>query len=182
MSVIIEYTQDAWQGNHDTHEARYFGRIWSQIGYDPDWLIADPFARNCPVGTHTNDLNPHTQAENHIDGLEWLRLQPSSYFDCVILDPPFSDVANDRIYDHERIHGEKSNIYTQATYFKSVMMEIFRILKPNGRCLRFGYTTSTLCKGLTLARLWVVNFYSPRNDVLVSLMIKNSNVLDDFLT
>lgn len=178
----ISYEQDAWQGRCDTHESRYFGRIFSQIGYDPEWKIADPFARNCPIGTHTNDLNPETLAQDHMDALEWLKLQPSNFFDLVILDPPFSDEANDRIYDHERIHGEKSNIYTQATYFKGIMMEIFRILKPFGRVLRFGYTTSSLCKGLELMRVWCVNFYSPRNDVLVALFYKNTKTLDMFLT
>jgi hypothetical protein len=165
-------------GNHDTHKSKYFKRIFAQTGVTPECVLVDPFARDCPLAwPHTNDLNPNTSANHHSDALEFLRGLESNYFDGCILDPPFSDVANERIYDHVKLHGEKSNIYTDATYFKSIMMEIFRVLKPGGWVLRFGYTTSTLCKGFELQELWVINFSSPRNDVLVSKMVKVQNDL-----
>lgn len=177
----MHYVQDGWQGNHDTHETRYFQRIYSSLGVGPDWVICDPFARNCELGGEfTNDLNPDMKANNSMDGLEYLQTLDSGRFDLVILDPPFSDVANDRIYDHEKLHGEKSNIYTDATYFKGIMMEIFRILKPGGACLRFGYTSSSLCKGLTTEDIWLINFYSPRKDVIVTRYLKSNLTLHDF--
>jgi len=178
---VMHYINDGWQGNCDTHETRYFRKIYSSLNIPPEAKICDPFARNCPIAhPFTNDLNPETSANHHSDALEFLRTLEREFFDLVLLDPPFSDVANERIYDHVKIHGEKSNIYTDATYFKSIMMEIFRILKPGGSVLRFGYTSSTLCKGLTIEELWVCNFFSPRNDVLVSRFEKNQSTLDLF--
>ena len=34
----------------------------------------DPFARNSRLATHTNDLNPKTAAENHMDALDFLKM------------------------------------------------------------------------------------------------------------
>jgi len=177
-SLPITYLRDGWMGKRDTHETRYFAYIWNEICSSDFWVdnavIVDPFARNCRIGTFTNDLNPETLADDHEDALEWLKALDSDSADFAILDPPFSDVANERIY------GLKTNLYTDARYFKGVMMELGRILKPEGRLLRFGYTTSNLNRTLVIERLYVVNFFSPRNDVLVSLFKKDSHTLREW--
>jgi len=178
VNLPISYIRDAWMGGCDTHQTRYFAAIWKEIissdFWVPNGVIVDPFARNCRIGTFTNDLNPETMADDHEDALEWLKALESDSTDFAILDPPFSDVANERIY------GMKTNLYTDATYFKGVMMELGRILKPGGRLLRFGYTTSNLNRTLVIERLWVANFFSPRNDVLVSLFRKDSHTLREW--
>ena len=46
-------------------------------------LIADPFSRNCPWGTHTNDINPDTLAKSHMDALLWLESLETEHFDYV---------------------------------------------------------------------------------------------------
>lgn len=178
VPMKIEYLRDAWMGRRDTHQTRYFQKIWRDC-INAEWwvqpsVVIDPFARNCPLGTLTNDLNPDTDAIDHEDALEWLKAIDSDIADFVILDPPFSDVAQSRIY------GMKTNLYTDARYFKGIMMEIGRILKPGGRLLRLGYTTSNLNRTLVLERLYVVNFFSPRNDVLVSIFRKDSHTLREW--
>lgn len=178
IPLEIIYLRDSWMGKRDTHESRYFLHIWSELResgiVSDESVIVDPFARNCPLGTFTNDLNPNTLADDHEDALEWLKALDSDIADFAILDPPFSDVANERIY------GYKTNLYTDATYFKGVMMELGRIVKPGGYILRLGYTTSNLNRTLSIKRLYVVNFFSPRNDVLVSLFQVASHTLREW--
>jgi len=178
LNIRIEYLRAAQRGRRDTHQTTYFQKIWAECISSEWWIqpsvVIDPFARNCPLGTLTNDLNPETLAHSHQDALEWLKGLESDIADFAILDPPFSDVANERIY------GYKTNLYTDPQYFKGVMMELGRIVKPGGRILRFGYTTSTLNRTLVLERLYVVNFSSPRNDVLVSLFRNDSHSLREW--
>lgn len=52
----------------------------------------DPFARNKRWATHTNDLNPETEAEHHMDAEEFLRMLAlrGVKADLVIFDPPYS--------------------------------------------------------------------------------------------
>lgn len=38
-------------------------------------VIIDPFANSNKYGTITNDLNPNTSAQFHIDALEFLKMQ-----------------------------------------------------------------------------------------------------------
>lgn len=55
-------------------------------------ISVDPFARNKGWATYTNDLNPDTSAEYHLDALEFLgNLRDKEVTaDLVIFDPPYS--------------------------------------------------------------------------------------------
>ncbi len=64
-------------------------------------VSVDPFARDVKVATYTNDLNPNTSAEHHMDGdefLEWLAAQ-NIEADLVIIDPPYSPRQVKECYD-----------------------------------------------------------------------------------
>lgn len=52
----------------------------------------DPFARNKRWTTHTNDLNPETQAEHHMDAEKFLLMLAAQGVkaDLIIFDPPYS--------------------------------------------------------------------------------------------
>ena len=55
-------------------------------------ISIDPFARNKRWATYTNDLNPGTEAEYHLDALEFLEIMKSKGIkpDLLIFDPPYS--------------------------------------------------------------------------------------------
>ncbi len=55
-------------------------------------ISIDPFARNKRWATHTNDLNPDTQAEHHMDAEKFLLLLATKDVkaDLIIFDPPYS--------------------------------------------------------------------------------------------
>ncbi len=55
-------------------------------------VIVDPFARNSTVGTITNDLDPETEAQFHMDAADFCGKleQDQVVADVVIFDPPYS--------------------------------------------------------------------------------------------
>lgn len=168
----------------DTHECGYFNvgmafllentmQIFPRIS---DFTVADPFARNCMIGTHRNDIDPDTKAIDHIDALEWLKQQDDIFFDAVIFDPPFSKIMAERKYEAGHV-----NIYTVPGYVSKCFKEITRILKPGGRVLMFGYNSTRHHPLLDLKKGWIVCFGGNRNDVIMSLWQKNQHSLDSFL-
>ena len=55
-------------------------------------ISIDPFARNEKLATYTNDLNPNTDAQHHLDCIDFLNLMIEQKIraDLVIFDPPYS--------------------------------------------------------------------------------------------
>ncbi len=64
-------------------------------------VSVDPFARNKRWATYTNDLNPETAAEYHMDAAEFLKWVASSGIapDLVIFDPPYSPRQVKEVYE-----------------------------------------------------------------------------------
>lgn len=64
-------------------------------------VSVDPFARNKRWATYTNDLNPNTAAENHVDALEFLQslLDRGVVVDLAIFDPPYSPTQIKECYE-----------------------------------------------------------------------------------
>ena len=166
----------------DTHHSAYFqigiahlledrmSNIFPRIS---DYTVADPFARNCQIGTHTNDIDPDTDAEDHQDALEWLMRQEDQYFDSVIFDPPFSAIMAERKYEAGHV-----NIYTVPGYVSRCFKEITRILKPGGKVLKLGFNSTRHHHLLDLKRGWLVTFGGNRNDVIMTLWQKNQFQLE----
>ena len=55
-------------------------------------VSVDPFARNKQWATHTNDLNPTTSAQHHMDARAYIRMlvDRGVIADLVNFDPPYS--------------------------------------------------------------------------------------------
>ena len=55
-------------------------------------ISVDPFARNKRWATHTNDLNPATAAQHHLEANEFLKklVAEKIIADLIIFDPPYS--------------------------------------------------------------------------------------------
>ena len=161
----------------DTHKSAYFqvgiahlvedkmNNVFPRIS---DYTIADPFARNCMIGTHTNDIDQNTKAIDHMDALVWLKTQEDQYFDSVIFDPPFSEIMADRKYLAGHV-----NIYTVPGYVSECFTQITRILKPGGKVLKLGYNSTRHHPLLDLKKGWIICFGGNRNDVIMTLWQKN---------
>lgn len=102
----------------------------------------DPFARNKRWATYTNDLNPATAAEYHMDALDFLCLMESKQIqaDLIIFDPPYSPRQIKECYDSigkpmTTEDAWKTNGWSQE---KDVCR---RLLKVGGTFLYFGWNS-----------------------------------------
>ena len=175
--MIFERIQGGTADGIDTSKSRYFQKGFKEMRRERGFqssMIADPFARNCRWGTHTNDIDPSTQAQSHMDALAWLESLPTGQFHYILFDPPFS------ARQAEKYEAGHVNIYTDPGYVKKCFDEIFRILVPEGAVLKLGYN-STRPKGFDLKRGWVVNFGGNRNDVIMTILVKSQMSLEDYL-
>lgn len=77
--------------NRDTFSVKPIGEMVRRY-LESSKVSVDPFARNKRWATHTNDLNPATEAEHHMDSIALLEKMVAEKVmaDLVIFDPPYS--------------------------------------------------------------------------------------------
>ena len=102
----------------------------------------DPFARNNRWATHTNDLNPLTQAEHHMDAEKFLLMLGTQNVkaDLVIFDPPYSPRQISECYKSVGLEvGMKET--QSALLYQRVRNAILPILTDKAVVLSFGWNT-----------------------------------------
>lgn len=107
-------------------------------------LSVDPFARDCDIADITNDLNPNTKADHHLDSVSFLKelrdegVKP----DLVIFDPPYSPEQMKREYDSCGLtpNSTRPGRWTEE---KNIISEI---LSDNGTVLSFGWDSCGMGK------------------------------------
>ena len=110
-------------------------------------VSVDPFARNKRWATYTNDLNPSTLAEKHMDVLDFLLLLVAEGVsaDLVIFDPPYSLRQVKECYDGI---GKKVGIGdTQRNSWRKERDAIDKLLLPGGVVLSFGWNSQGMGTG-----------------------------------
>ena len=101
-------------------------------------VIVDPFARNSRFGTLRNDLSPDTEAEHHLDAIEFCERLVSTGVraDAVLFDPPYS--AHQIVTTYQGV-GEKEQNGHQARILKDLLD---RMLRDGGLALCFGWNSN----------------------------------------
>ena len=132
-------------------------------------VILDPFARECKYGTITNDLNPDFKTDYHLDALDFLKMFPDNYADCVIYDPPYSLRQVSECY--KGVGREVTMETTQSSWRARHLDEIARILKPNGVALCFGWNSNGVGKtrGFEMQEVLIVPHGGSRNDTICTV-------------
>lgn len=136
-------------------------------------IIIDPFARESKYGTITNDLNPEYDTTYHMDALEFLRMIPTDSVDCVLYDPPYSITQASQCYKSygkEKLEVNVSNM----KYWASVKNECARILKKNGVCICFGWSSMGLGinRGFDMVEVLIVPHGGSKNDTICTVEYK----------
>ena len=107
----------------------------------------DPFSRNNRWATHTNDLNPKTEAEHHMDAEDFLRMLAEKGVKCdvAIFDPPYSPRQISECYKEAGITVGMKETQNAAMYsrMKSALMPC---LTPDAVVLSFGWNTNGMGK------------------------------------
>lgn len=123
--------------NADTFSVRPIGDFVRKYLRDSK-VSVDPFARNKRWATHTNDLNPETSAEHHMDAEEFLKLMKSNGVtaDLVLFDPPYSPRQISECY--KQVGREVGMKETQsALLYQRVRDAVVPIIAPEGVVLLF---------------------------------------------
>lgn len=147
--------------------------------YRAGMTVVDPFARNCRLGTITNDMDPSCPTTHHMDALDFLRSLGEGMADMVILDPPYSYRQVKECYNGvgvERFDPRQ----TRSDYWADISDGCARVLKPGGVCVKCGWNTEGLGKGrgMEMLEVLVVAHGGHRNDTLVTAERKIPSLFD----
>jgi len=141
----------------------------------------DPFARNKRWATHTNDLDPGTTAEFHMDALEFLEMLIGKGIkaDTAIFDPPYSLEQCARSYKNVgRVVTERdTQIWGRWTEHKHALS---RLLTADGRVLTFGWNSQGMGKkhGFEIEEILLVCHGAAHNDTICVSERRNQARLD----
>jgi hypothetical protein len=128
------------------------------------WI--DPFAgNNSPAGI-TNDLNPNTLAQSHLDACEFLKKLEFWIYDGALLDPPYSPRQVSECY---KSFGKTVTARdTSSEPLARVKDEIAMRIKPNGYCISFGWNSCGLGinRGFNIIEILLVCHGGGHNDTI----------------
>lgn len=129
----------------------------------------DPFARNKRWATHTNDINPNTAAQHHLDAADFFALlrERGCVADLLIFDPPYSPRQLKECYDS---FGRKMQLEDgQTARLKRIWMEsAIPCLGPEAVVLSFGWNTVGAGKrhGFEIEEILLVCHGGDHNDTI----------------
>lgn len=103
-------------------------------------VSVDPFARNRDWATYTNDINPHTSAQSHMDAEAFLQNlgRDGVIADLALFDPPYSPR---QVAEHYRESGREvtAEDTQNGRLYKRVRNALDKIIAPGGVVLSFGW-------------------------------------------
>jgi hypothetical protein len=124
--------------NHETFSVKPIGDFIGRY-LAKSKVSIDPFARNKRLATYTNDLDPNTKAEFHMDAEEFCK-QLGKTVDLVLFDPPYSPRQISECY--KSIGMEVGMKETQsALLYKRVRDAAHSLVIAGGIVLSFGWNT-----------------------------------------
>ena len=160
-----------------------FRRVWAMPNADtfsvPDMgnmvkkylresvVSVDPFARNKRWATHTNDINPNTEAEHHMEARDFLRhlVKEGVKADLVIFDPPYSPRQVSEVYSEIGLTATMKD--TQTAAMKKECRTLMRQLcEPGSVVLSFGWNTVGMGKGWHTEEIMLVCHGGDHNDTI----------------
>ena len=103
--------------------------------------VLEPFAANARWGTRTNDLNPRTRAQDHMEADMWLDkvIREGLLYDGVLLDPPYSSRQVQEVFGG---FGRKvTQRDTQGATLTAVRDKVAQLLSPDGIVISFGWNS-----------------------------------------
>jgi 23S rRNA G2069 N7-methylase RlmK/C1962 C5-methylase RlmI len=114
-------------------------------------VSVDPFARNKRWATYTNDLNPATAAEYHMDALDFLHMLAGRgvIADLAIFDPPYSLRQMKECYEGIGKHISQRE---SQRFYGDLRNAIMRVLAPGAYVLSFGWNSI----GMGIGRKFVI--------------------------
>lgn len=144
----MKFSRYFQMANSDTFSMPVVGD-WVKLRLENSKISIDPFARNKRWATYTNDLNPDTNAEYHLDALEFLqklRLDGVKA-DLVIFDPPYNPAQEKECYQSFGYEKLPVRIARTAGAWAAEKDMVTDLLTENGVFLWFGWNSCGMGKG-----------------------------------
>lgn len=141
MNNSIKFDRVWGMPSADTFDCKPIGEfVWRYLSKAK--VSIDPFARNRRWATYTNDLNPNTEADYHMDAEDFCNWLRSSLVrpDLVIFDPPYSPRQISECY---KSFGKTPTVQdTQNAALYSRVRNAFDVMvPPGGIVLSFGWNS-----------------------------------------
>jgi hypothetical protein len=130
-------------------------------------VSVDPYARNTSWAQFTNDLNPLTKAEYHMDATEFiLKLRDENVrADVVLLDPPYSPRQVKECYDSIGLVMAQDDALLGKTR-KRLKDAVNQIVPLGGVVLSFGWNTVGMGAAYEIEEIMLVCHGSDHNDTI----------------
>ncbi len=139
---------------------------------EPGMVVIDPFARNSKIGTITNDLNPETTAQHHLDACDFLDLMIDKGVraEVVLFDPPYSPRQISEAY---KIVGMPVGTETtqNSRFCREVKTRLDQLLVWGGRAICLCWNSNGMNQGrmYRLEEVLTVCHGEGHNDTLVTV-------------
>lgn len=132
----------------------------------------DPFSNGKRYASYTNDLDPETDADKHMDALDFLRTINNNRFMLVLFDPPYSSRQVSECY--KKFDKTVNMQTTQSSYWAKLKKEIARILRPGGKVLTCGWNSGGIGKslGFEIEEILLVPHGGWHNDTICTVEVK----------
>ena len=150
--------------NADTFQIKPIGEFVSRYLRG---VSVDPFARNSTMATYTNDMNPTTSAQHHMDAISFVEMLAGNgvVADVVIFDPPYSPRQISECY--AAAEKKAGMIDTQnAKLYADCKNAIRKICKPGSIVLSFGWNSSGMGKEWVTEEIMLVAHGGAHNDTI----------------
>lgn len=147
-------------------------------------VSVDPFARNKRWATYTNDLNPDTAAECHMEALEFLTmlLKRGVQADLVIFDPPYS--ARQVMECYNAVGRSVTMQDTQGKSWSDWKAAIAPLCAPNALVISCGWNTNAmgLQHGFRIEEILLVAHGGVHNDTIVTVERKAESAQNELFS
>lgn len=138
----------------------------------------DVFARNNLWATYTNDLNPETQAEYHLQAVDFLQMLVDKEVkaDLILFDPPFSPRQVKECYNSIGLKMKQEDAWLTNGWTKERRL-IKRLIKDNGFVITCGWNSNGMGEsfGFKIIELLIVAHGWGHNDTIVTIEQKDSS-------
>jgi hypothetical protein len=147
-------------------------------------VSVDPFARNKRWATHTNDINPETAAEHHMDAAEFLSMLVAGGVaaDVGLFDPPYSPY---QVIECYKGAGKDFSHFAKDGHGWKRHRDLFAaLIKPGGYVLSFGWNSNGIGKerGFEKVEILLVAHGREHNDTICTVERKVESAQQDMFS
>lgn len=138
----------------------------------PEEITIDPFANSSKIANITNDMSPEFDTDYHMDALEFLKMFEDGSVDAVLYDPPYS--LRQVVESYKGVGKEITQEDTQSSWRARHLDEIARILKPDGKCICFGWNSAGVGKtrNMKLIEILLVPHGGSKHDTICTVEVR----------